>query len=100
MFLRAFREKVTASVLAFLLCVLSIFFVSGAQAQVAGGTLSGTVTDPSGAVIPRAKIAVKNVSTGGTRDVTMDAAGFYTAPNLLPGSYETTTPAPGFSTAV
>jgi len=100
MFLRAFREKVAASVFAFSLCALSIFFVSGAQAQVAGGTLSGTVTDPSGAVIPSAKIAVKNVSTGVTRDVAMDAAGFYSAPNLLPGTYEITTTAPGFSTVV
>jgi Carboxypeptidase regulatory-like domain/TonB-dependent Receptor Plug Domain len=69
-------------------------------AQVVGATLSGTVTDQSGAVIPSTQISIKNINTGVTRTVTTDAAGFYTAPNLLPGSYEITTTAPGFATLV
>src|ERR1700680_2859753 len=68
--------------------------------QVAGGTISGTVTDASGAVIPNTQISIKNVATGLTRAVTADTAGFYTAPNLLPGSYEVTATAPGFATEV
>src|SRR5487761_579089 len=68
--------------------------------QVAGATLSGTVTDPSGAVIPNTKISIKNTSTGVTRDVTADRAGFYDAPNLLPGPYSVTVSASGFSTQV
>ena len=51
--------------------------------QVAGGTISGTVTDASGAVIPNTQISIKNVATGLTRAVTADTAGFYTGPNLL-----------------
>src|SRR6202011_303050 len=41
-----------------------------------------------------------NIATGFTRDVTADVAGFYTAPNLLPGAYEITATASGFATAV
>jgi hypothetical protein len=68
--------------------------------QVVGATLSGTVTDQSGAVIPNTQISITNVATGVTRTVATDAAGFYTAPNLLPGTYELTATASGFSTEV
>ncbi|MGI9075539.1 MAG: carboxypeptidase regulatory-like domain-containing protein [Bryobacteraceae bacterium] len=68
-------------------------------AQVAGGTLSGTITDPSGAVVPKAQIAIKNLSTGITRAVTTNSDGFYAAPNLLPGEYTLSCTAPGFSGA-
>jgi len=66
--------------------------------QVTGGTLSGTVRDTSGAVISNANLSIQNLETGVTRSVTSDAAGFYTAPNLLPGTYEVTVKAQGFST--
>jgi hypothetical protein len=69
-------------------------------AQVSGATMTGTVSDASAAVIPNAQISIKNVATGEVRDVTTDTAGFYSAPNLLPGSYEVTVSAPGFSTVV
>jgi hypothetical protein len=78
-----------------------ILLVSGRMyPQVVGATLSGTVTDQSGAVIPSGKISIKNVATGATRAVTTDAAGFYSTPNLLPGAYEVTATAPGFATEV
>jgi hypothetical protein len=59
---------------------------SPAYAQVSGATLSGTITDPSGAALAGAKISITNKATGVIRDVTADAAGFYSAPNLLPGT--------------
>src|SRR5579872_6067451 len=59
-------------------------------AQVTGATLSGTVSDMSGAMVPQAQLSIKNISTDITRAVTSDASGFYTMPNLLPGSYEVT----------
>jgi hypothetical protein len=70
------------------------------RAQVAGGTLSGTVTDKSGAVIPNAQISIRNVATGLLRNNATDSAGFYAAPNLLAGAYEITISCPGFATQV
>ena len=72
---------------------------SPAKAQVSGATLSGTITDPSGAAIAGAKVSIANRATGENREVTTNAAGFYAAPNLLPGLYEVTASASGFSTA-
>ncbi len=90
-----------------LLCVLLILAVTfltpwetRTYAQVVGATLSGTVTDASSAAVPSAHVSIKNTATGVTREVTADAAGFYTAPNLLPGNYEVRFSASGFSTQV
>src|SRR5712692_7199251 len=68
------------------------------RAQVTGATLSGTVTDASGGVIPNAQITATNTATGVSKDAIADAAGFYLIPNLLPGSYEVRVSAKGFST--
>src|SRR6202790_625364 len=69
-------------------------------AQVAGATLNGTVADASGAGVPNANVSIKNTATGVARDITTDSDGFYSAPNLLPGIYDITVSAGGFSTAV
>src|SRR5712672_3418469 len=66
------------------------------HAQVAGGTISGTVSDSSGRVINNVQITITNVATGVTRDVTTNDEGFYSAPNLLPGTYEAKFTAHGF----
>src|SRR3979411_994063 len=68
--------------------------------QVAGGTLSGTIKDPSGAGVPNAEVVIKNSATGITRSVTTNADGFYTAANLLPGNYEHAVSATGFNTEI
>jgi hypothetical protein len=70
------------------------------EAQVAGGTISGTVLDTSGRVIPDARVSITNLATGINRSVTTNGDGFYIAPNLLPASYELTFTAPGFRTEV
>src|SRR5258708_11972869 len=70
------------------------------HAQVAGGTISGTVTDSSGRVINNVQITITNVATGVTRDVTTNDEGFYSAPNRLPGRYEAKFWAKGFNTDV
>src|SRR3981081_2841105 len=69
------------------------------RAQVVGGTILGTITDRSGAVVPQATILVRNQANGVLRTVTTDPAGFYTAPNLLPGTYEVTATAAGFASS-
>ena len=93
-------KKVAADSMAIFALGLSLLVSAPGWAQVAGSTLSGTVTDASGALLPNAQLSIKNVATGSTRTVSADAAGFYTAPNLLPGTYDITTVAPGFATAV
>src|SRR5437016_6285684 len=84
--------------------LLSLFLALSLSArldgQVAGATISGTVTDASGAAIPGAVVSVKNNSTGDTRQFITDTVGFYAAPNLPPGTYEIRVMAVGFSTAV
>jgi hypothetical protein len=78
----------------------TILFPVALPAQVAGGTLSGTITDPSGREVPQAQIVIKNVATGVERTVTTNTDGFYTAVNLLPGEYQVTISAAGFNTEV
>src|SRR4051812_7725079 len=68
-----------------------------ADAQVLYGSIIGTVTDPSGAVVPKAEINAVNPQTGETRNATADDAGRYTIANVLPGTYEIRVSAPGFS---
>lgn len=71
-----------------------------AHAQVTGATVSGTVTDPSGGVVAGATVSATNTATATTRDVTSDAAGLYTIPNLVPGVYDIKVTATGFSTSL
>ena len=78
----------------------TILFPYVLRAQVAGGILSGTITDPSGRAIPQAQIVIKNLATGVERAVTTNGDGFYTAVNLLPGAYQVTISAKGFNTEV
>jgi outer membrane receptor protein involved in Fe transport len=69
-------------------------------AQVAGGTISGTVLDPSGGAVPGAAVKILNPATGVARALTTNDSGFFNAPNLLPGNYQVTTSASGFATVV
>src|SRR3984893_18636004 len=79
----------------------SFFFLTPRiYAQVSGGTLSGTITDQSGAAVAGARLSIRNTATGVSTDVTTNASGFYSAPNLLPGTYEVTATAAGFATEV
>jgi len=96
--LKLFPEKLGVSLTVFLAAILLL--TNGARAQVAGATLTGNVTDSSGAVIPKAQVTITDVATGVARKITADTAGLYSAPNLIPGSYRVTFSAPGFATEV
>lgn len=72
---------------AWLVALLIGISVPSAFGQAETGIISGTVTDPSGAVVPGAKITVRNVDTGTERLVESDSHGFYTVSNLQPGLY-------------
>jgi hypothetical protein len=73
---------------------------SACLAQVAGGTISGSVRDSSGRAIAGAQVAVKNSEMAILRSVDADNNGSYTAPNLVPGRYEINASKNGFETIV
>src|SRR5690606_2335717 len=58
----------------------------------------GTVEDPSGSMIPGAKVSLTNVATGVVREAQTDDQGRYTLPNLIAGTYNMVVSAPGFRT--
>jgi hypothetical protein len=93
-------RKFASGLAAFLIILGCTIYSTPAKAQVSGATLSGTVTDPSGSVIAGAEVAIKDLGTGIVRTVTTDSAGLYSAPNLIPGEYEVTVTATGFSKSV
>src|SRR5258706_3110115 len=84
----------------YVVLALAVLLSTPVYAQVSGATLAGTVSDASGAVVTNAKVSIKNSATDVTRDVTTDSSGHYSAPNLLPGIYEITIVAAGFSASV
>src|SRR5260370_40134791 len=66
-------------------------------AQTETGLINGTVTDQTGAVVPKAKVAVRNLGTGAERLSETDNSGFYSVSNLLPGIYSVTVEAPNLA---
>jgi hypothetical protein len=89
---------------ALLLCLLvlplALLVFRPVRAQVSGGTLSGTVSDPSGRGIAQAQLVIKNVATAVERTVTANDDGFYTVVNLQAGNYELTISATDFNTEI
>ncbi len=81
------------------LCVLIALLVMsvGVCSAQSTATLSGIVTDPSGAVVPGARVTVHSVATGLYRVVVTDGAGIYGVPSLQPGLYDVQVSADGFS---
>src|ERR1044072_7483236 len=86
-------------VVGFVLVVLSVSSVP-ALAQDTTGTILGTITDASGAVLPGVTVTVKNTDTSQSRAIVSDAAGRYRMPLLQPGHYEVTVQLQGFQTMV
>jgi hypothetical protein len=68
-----------------------------AQTTVGTGSIVGTVTDPSGAVVGGAKVAITNAATGQAIDLTTNAGGAYGSGALAPGTYKVQVSAKGFS---
>ena len=64
------------------------------------GSISGSVHDPSGAIIPGARIELKDEGTGIAKEATATAEGTFTFPDLSHGMYAVTVTAPGFQQAV
>lgn len=89
-------RKLRASAFALLLLV----FLPAAFSQTIDAILSGTVADPSGAVIPGATVTAVNVNTGVTVRTTANASGTYQMPPLQPGTYRISAENTGFKKAV
>ena len=82
----------------FAVAVFVSLLASSLRAQTVGATVSGTVADSSGSVIPNAQVTIRNTETGSVTTVTSSSQGFYVAPNLQPGDYEIRIAASGFAT--
>src|SRR5678809_1486915 len=78
-----------------LLCLMSAITAFG-QVGI-NATLGGTVSDPTGALIPGVEVTAKNTETGVTSTSLTNESGTYRFPSLQPGSYEATAKLSGFS---
>ena len=88
------KHSLRMSILAVLAVVLS--GTTNLSAQIETGQLAGTVADPSGAVIPGATIAIKNLGTNAERTETTTGSGTYKVTDLEPANYEVTIQAASF----
>src|SRR5262252_8153019 len=66
--------------------------------SVNGGSIQGTITDATGAVVPGAPITIVSDDTGATKRVVTDNSGFYSVGPLIPGAYTVTVAMQGFQT--
>ena len=78
------------------LIVLLLMAAGSIRAQATFGSITGSVTDPAGGVVPNASIQVINQETGLVKPVVSDSSGNYEVTHLNPGLYSVVTRAPGF----
>ena len=81
-----------------LVATATLLLVGGMLAQETTGGLVGVVKDPTGAVVPNAKVVLTAPSLTGNKTFTTDAGGNYRFSNLPPDTYVVTVSAQGFST--
>ena len=79
-----------------LICVVVFLFALTSFAQIQNGQFAGTVTDPSGAAVPNAKVTITNAGTGLAVTATTNSTGGYLASELPPGVYKISVEAAGF----
>jgi Carboxypeptidase regulatory-like domain/TonB-dependent Receptor Plug Domain len=93
-------RKLTKILVPLMIIVFGLCLAVSLYSQVTGATLSGNISDSSGGVIAGAQISINNTATGISKDFQADSAGYYSAPNLAPGTYEVKVTAAGFNTTV
>jgi hypothetical protein len=84
-----------------ILALALLFAVTAAQLNaqsITQGNVRGTITDPSGAVVPNATVTLKSTQTGATQTRTTGSSGFYEFPLVSPGPYTITIASPGYQT--
>jgi hypothetical protein len=78
---------------------LSVIFAYTGVTQTTNGLITGTISDPTGAVVPGATITVTNLSTDLARSATSDDRGYYTIPQLPPAIYSVVVAKAGFASS-
>ena len=84
----------------FCACLVILFAAVSAFAQAGRGSISGTVSDPNGALLPGAEVVLLNKATGVSQRTVTSAAGLYTFISLNPGQYQVTASQSGFAKVV
>ena len=79
--------------------ILGLSLASSLSAQESNARLLGTITDPSGAVIPGTNVTARNLATGLERKTVSNATGDYSIPGLVIGQYTVTADSSGFKTS-
>jgi hypothetical protein len=82
------------------LFVVAALIASAAEAQTSGGWFRGEVRDPSGAIVPQAKVVIRSNDNGLQVIAESNGYGLYVTPTLIPGSYTLSTTKPGFEKEV
>ena len=96
---RAFKQLVSG-LNYFLASTLFIWMFAGAVSAQVTASMTGSVKDATGAVIPEATVTIKHVETGTTRTAQTDAGGNYSIPSLPVGEYEVSAEKAGFKQVV
>src|ERR1700704_746905 len=79
-------------------CLFTALLTTMASAQTTSGTITGTVTDQSGAIVPNAKIVLTDETTGDSREITGSESGEFVFAALRPSTYTISIEKPGFQT--
>jgi hypothetical protein len=91
------RFSLRALIVALLALLLSSAVLL-AQTSVSTGGIVGTVSDPTGALVPGAKVTITNLGTGQASALTTTSSGLYNSGSMIPGNYKVRVEAKGFRT--
>src|SRR5271156_5999472 len=97
LFSRSSHKLTFTHVLAALLGAVLALSTASSSAQQLTGTISGTAYDQSGAVVPKAKVVLKNEASGDERDTVTESDGHFVITAVQPGNYSIEVSATGFS---
>src|SRR5438876_7184952 len=92
------RRRQYHPLLGLAILMFTLLFTQFATAQTSTGTISGTVVDPAGRVIPGASLTLMNEKTGESRKISSNASGEFSFLTLQPGTYTVKAEQQGFST--
>ena len=94
-----FHHKISGSILR-AICLLVLLSTGLIRAQYTTGTVQGTVTDPTGAVVPSGTVTLRSLETNASRQFNSGTDGIYYFSAVPPGRYELSVEASGFTKAV